>query len=410
MIKQRADLTFKHNLKRGRYGWIRLTPAYSIKAVKKYLNSVLPDEWILDPFSGSGTTGLVCGEAGINSTLVELNPFLVWLARAKTCSYSVKDVAQAREAVAEITNAVRTASDPGAGRWRPPIRNIERWWNSDRLYTLAETFAQIRLAKMNVTPAAHNLLLVSFCRFVIEWSNAAFNHQSMSFQDTSQQPLFTFDELDEMVSSFTSLTHEIIESAESLVLVPPSVVNGDARQINKYVTAPISRVITSPPYPNRMSYIRELRPYMYWLGYLQEAREAGELDWEAIGGTWGVATSRLKDWAPSERHLTNGRLQDVVSRIADADRKHSGILATYVDRYFHDMLAHFSSLRKVVVPGAQIVYIVGNSKFYDVIVPVEAIYADIMTQAGFKNAKYEVLRKRNSKKELYEFAVVATAP
>ena len=27
-----------------------------------------------------------------------------------------------------------------------------------------------------------------------------------------------------------------------------------------------------------MSYIRELRPYMYWLGYLTDARQAGQMD------------------------------------------------------------------------------------------------------------------------------------
>lgn len=42
---------------------------------------------------------------------------------------------------------------------------------------------------------------------------------------------------------------------------------------------------TSPHYPNRISYIRELRPYMYWMKFLGEAREAGEMDWKAIGGT-----------------------------------------------------------------------------------------------------------------------------
>ena len=38
---------------------------------------------------------------------------------------------------------------------------------------------------------------------------------------------------------------------------------------------------------------------MYWLGFLAEPKEAGELDWQAIGGTWGVATSRLAKWSPS---------------------------------------------------------------------------------------------------------------
>ena len=35
---------------------------------------------------------------------------------------------------------------------------------------------------------------------------------------------------------------------------------------------------------------------MYWLGYLEQPRDAGELDWQAIGGTWGAATSRVAAW------------------------------------------------------------------------------------------------------------------
>lgn len=35
---------------------------------------------------------------------------------------------------------------------------------------------------------------------------------------------------------------------------------------------------------------------MYWLGFLESGEQAGNLDWKAIGGTWGSATSKLKDW------------------------------------------------------------------------------------------------------------------
>ena len=38
---------------------------------------------------------------------------------------------------------------------------------------------------------------------------------------------------------------------------------------------------------------------MYWLGYLSDGRAAGELDWKAIGGTWGCATSMLNTWTPN---------------------------------------------------------------------------------------------------------------
>jgi hypothetical protein len=50
-------------------------------------------------------------------------------------------------------------------------------------------------------------------------------------------------------------------------------------------------------------------------------------------------------------------------------------------------------------------YIVGNSKFYDALVPVEAIYASLLKHHGFSDVEIEVLRKRNSKKELLEFIV-----
>ena len=37
-MKQRSDYTFKYNKQQGRHGWLRLTPAYSIKLVKEILN------------------------------------------------------------------------------------------------------------------------------------------------------------------------------------------------------------------------------------------------------------------------------------------------------------------------------------------------------------------------------------
>ena len=52
-------------------------------------------------------------------------------------------------------------------------------------------------------------------------------------------------------------------------------------------------------------------------------------------------------------------------------------------------------------------YIVGNSRFYDTVVPVERLFADMLTDAGFRDARISRIRKRNSKKELYEFDVSA---
>jgi hypothetical protein len=71
------------------------------------------------------------------------------------------------------------------------------------------------------------------------------------------------------------------------------------------------------------------------------------------------------------------------------------------------MSSHFASLYDNVAPGGHIFYIIGNSKFYDTVVPAEKLYADLMTEHGFENTKISTIRKRNSKKELYEFLVSA---
>ena len=53
-------------------------------------------------------------------------------------------------------------------------------------------------------------------------------------------------------------------------------------------------------------------------------------------------------------------------------------------------------------------YVVGNSKFFDVLVPVERLFAEIFELSGFRAATVTTLRKRTSKRELYEYLVSAT--
>lgn len=404
MIPQRADLTFKGNLQQGRHSWLRLTPAYSVKVVQHILDELPQPGRVLDPFSGTGTTGLTCAEHGLTCELIEINPFLTWLARAKTRRYTSAQLAAAwelaRSAVAHVT-----AISEFESLWTPPIHRIERWWTPTRLATLAGLFDGLQSQTHGKDNPAADLALIAFCRLVIDWSNAAFNHQSMSFK-TEQPTLFATHEQDLMLETFLSHTRQIIESARRPLAGQVTVHEGNSRQVDAVVNAPFQTVITSPPYPNRMSYIRELRPYMYWLGYLNEAREAGDLDWEAIGGTWGVATSRLMQWTSNGTRVEHPGFNELINHIGE----HSPLLANYVHRYFVDTVAHLTSLSRVLSPGAKIFYIVGNSKFYDVLAPVDQLYVSILTQCGFNDARSQVLRKRNSKKELYEYIVTAQWP
>lgn len=395
-VKQRAELTFKENIKMGRHGWVRLTPAYSVKLVYDILKSNSNANHVLDPFSGTGTTGLACAELGINATLVDINPFLIWLAGVKTAQYGYSDLVETTRYANVIVASVKTESRSSSA-WTPPIHKIHRWWSTERLQILAQIFQSIRDIK--ATKPVRNLLLIAFCRLLIEWSNAAFNHQSMSFKKIEQT---LFDDTAMMTSDYVENVSKVVKAASMQIAGKVRIFESDSRSLAVPVSTLYDCVITSPPYSNRMSYIRELRPYMYWLGYLREAKEAGELDWKAIGGTWGVATSRLATWIPQ-----NVFQSDSLNRLVNAVATESQILANYIHRYMDDMFMHFCNIKTHLADDATLHYVVGNSKFYETVIPVEQLYAEMMSNVGFTDVQIERIRKRNSKKELYEYLVTA---
>lgn len=400
-IRQRADYTFKFNQELGRHGWLRLTPAYSVKLVTEIIETIPLNAFILDPFSGTATTALVAAERGLPAHGLDINHFLVWFGQAKCRNYSAAELSWLQDGVEK---SLAECSALAAERcWTPAIHNINRWWCGLTLTNLAalrqalvDEFGEPREG------AVSSLAWIAFCRLVIETSAAAFNHVSLSFQDGVASY-----EMGQVKKLYATILQAVLLSAAKTLPGQTAVFLADAREPESAPEQRYSHIITSPPYPNRISYIRELRPYMYWTKFLENGREAGELDWQAIGGTWGVATSRLHNWERDSLRLP-ASLSDVTEGILRLDEKNAPLMSKYVEKYFHDMHQHFAALRSKLEDGAELAYIVGNSSFYGVQVHTEEILADSLRQLGYDNVGYQAIRKRNSKKELFESCVYAT--
>ena len=403
-MRQRADYTHKFNANAGRHGWLRLTPAYSVKIVEELIDQYDPPRRVLDPFCGTATTALSAAYHGHESITTDINPFLVWFGSVKTARYSGTALASTRSAYARVIDAIRRdATDPVE---TPPIHNIDRWWCKEAQVFLRKLKSCIEAESEKQSPE-RNLLLVAFCRTLIGLSNAAFNHQSMSFKDKAQLNMpFGLD----MEQRFGEDLQFVLNGAEDNPSGTGQVMFGDARNLKRVIGGSFDLIITSPPYANRMSYIRELRPYMYWLGFLDNGRDAGELDWSAIGGTWGIATSRLIDWEKPNDSFTHPLLDGPLGRIAHGKNKNGMILAKYIDKYFSDIWKHVNSLVSMVKKGSELHYIVGNSTFYGVLLPVEQLYAAMLEDVGFEDVRCCAIRKRNSKKELFEYDISARWP
>jgi len=399
LIGQRSDYTFKYNKNLGRHGWLRLTPAYSVKLVQDLIADLPLDVNVLDPFSGTATTGLVAAEHGNTARTCDINPFLIWVGNLKCSSFSELELATVSKKVTKALSNVENSINEE--NWQPPIYNIERWWAPHTLKVLSSLRSKLvdELGEPGEISAS-GLAWVAFCRLIIETSSAAFNHTSMSFHADVQH--YEVEHVNEL---FKEIFDVIVSTAKSPITGNAKVLNVDAREISN-LGMKFGKVVTSPPYPNRMSYIRELRPYMYWTKFLEEAREAGELDWKAIGGTWGIASSRLAEWEAIEEGLPE-HIFSVYKNISNAESKNGKLLATYVLKYFHDMHMHLRSIRNVLEHGAELHYIVGNSTFFGNMVDTAGLLEDSFRKLGFTDVNSTIIRKRNSKKELFEYNVSA---
>jgi D12 class N6 adenine-specific DNA methyltransferase len=400
-IQQRSDYTFKANRSLGRHGWLRLTPAYGVKLVENLLSSSNTEAIILDPFSGTATTGLVAAERGHRAYSFDINPFLIWLGNAKFQNYPEDCLRDIRVKVDRALKKAKIQVD--RNNWIPQVFNIDRWWSG---YTL-KILASLRSALVDQfgEPEKDNeysIAWIAFCRLIIETSSAAFNHISMSFSDT----VINY-EIEYIEKLFLDILDFVLRGAEKSIVGNAKVLKVDSRNIINLDNIKINKVITSPPYPNRVSYIRELRPYMYWTKFINETKEAGELDWLAIGGTWGIATSRLNSWTMEEEDLPE-KVFSTVNKIEVSDGKNSNLLAIYVLKYFHDMHLHLSSLRSILENGAELHYIVGNSTFFGNMVDTAALLSDSMRLLGYSKIQSEIVRKRNCNKALYEYCVSAS--
>lgn len=84
-------------------------------------------------------------------------------------------------------------------------------------------------------------------------------------------------------------------------------------------------------------------------------------------------------------------------------------MGNYVTKFFNDLDAHLQSLRRKVVSGAPIGYVVGNTETNGIMVETHDILASLFAANGFGRIEQDYLRARNSGAGLVEVTVTGVA-
>jgi hypothetical protein len=410
------ETTFKGKLDNAIQSWFRLTPSYSPDLVDKILEETraTPADKVLDPFVGTGTTLIECKLKGIDSIGVEINPIFYDISSVSTCWNH--DVDRLQHAVETYLTEVAKHSEEmediplsdfpsKLGIQLPRIFNVGRWWRDDVLKDL--------LIARQLIPDQEEEVIKRFLRMglvciLVEVANIARMHPTLTLVDRTADQI---NVLETLRAKLVQMTNDIKEARLTQNPGKVRVILGDSTKLSTLVPRnEVTLVITSPPYPNRISYVWETRPHLYFFEIFSKPVEAALLDIATIGGTWGKATSILQRGVivPSSPTVKTsvGPIAESI-RSGKAGSHGSNLMANYVMKYFNMMCGHLEELARTAKKGCRCAYVVGNSRIKGVDVPTDLILADLFESTGFKVSKIVRTRKRIGRKRLYEAVVYA---
>ncbi len=179
----------------------------------------------------------------------------------------------------------------------------------------------------------------------------------------------------------------------------------------------VHAVITSPPYPNEKDYTRTTRLESVLLGFVKDKAELRLLKQGLLrSNTRGVYRADDDDRWIAEF--------PAIQQIADAIEarrlelgKTSGFERMYarVTRlYFGGMYRHLANLRRVLYPGAQLAYVVGDQASYlRVLIRTGELTAQIAASLGYQVESIDLFRTRMAtatREQLREEVVVLRWP
>jgi len=404
-------VTFKGSLNALCHSWFRLTPGFSPFLVQKMLSTLECNskDVILDPFSGSGTTLIECQLTDYQCYGFEINPFLHFVGET-SLNWSI-DVEELKETMSLISenfvtkDKIVTFDSLNEHNLEiPKIYDPLRWWRQDVLKQLLVLKSCIDLAQCTEeTRSFFRLALAAV--LVPDLTNVLLGKLQLVFKDREGENIQVFETFathaTRMISEFEKITQEKKHYIKAKTININSH-NLDDIQLEK----PINCVITSPPYPNRYSYVWNTRPHLFFFDMFSTPKESANLDKQTVGGTWGSATSDLINGEIIPEYKV---IEEVIGPVVKNIRDIDNLMANYTMKYFNQLAKQIVEMEKVLSKDARVAYVVGCSRLRGVYIETDVLLAKIFEGLGlgYKISAIERFRKRHSGKDLYESIVYA---
>ena len=394
------------------HDWYRFVLSYPPHLVRQLIERFHLDQTdlLLDPFCGTGTTLIEAKLRGIPSIGCDAHPLAVLVSRVKTCfELNCRDLRSALRRILATgerqmlrhnlgllsfeTAFVREKPGDGYRLTDDEQRLLPAGFMSERPL-LRLLILRDGIERHAMDEAARNFFFVALSHVIARGAgNFAFGPEIYR-----TRPKEDYDVLGHFARHAELMIFELegLQKAD-MEKVPSDVHADDAREL-RTISAPVSAVITSPPYPNEKDYTRTTRVESLLLKLFSDRADLRGVKESLLrSNTRNVFVNDRDGDEVAEFSSINAVCQQIERRRQELG-KTSGFERLYhkvVAHYFGGMRRHFRALYKKAHPGANLAYVVGDQlSFLMVPVRTAALLSEVAAAEGFRTRAIELWRER----------------
>jgi DNA modification methylase len=393
-LKNGGFSNYENTLNLARHRWYYYKEGFSPLLVENAIEQtqVKKDDLIIDPFNGSGTTTLTASMSGYNSIGIEVNPFTSFLSETKIKNADLKELRVAKSVLLDKVAVGKPSELLGFSTFSETDTNHKWLFNDSVLNSFQGGWDQsTKIPSYNIKRLSKLALIIS----AMKNCNARRDGKCLRYRPGWQENGFNAETF---LSTLSTTFERIEEDINSVpIKVTPKIFNGDCRRIlNTINIKPFKLCITSPPYLNTFDYTDIYRPELFLGKFINNRKELYDLRLKT------VRSHVQAKW--NEPTMSNfGYLyKEAITHLNDNKKNlmHKNI-PLMVQAYFEDMFNILKILRSKAENSAQVWFVVSNSAYAGMEIPVDLIIGDIATKAGWYLKEIGVLRYLKKRKTIH---------
>ncbi|HEV7737409.1 MAG TPA: DNA methyltransferase [Chlamydiales bacterium] len=391
------------------HSWYRFVLSFPPHLVRDYLEKfgIGPEQRVLDPFCGTGTTLVECKKLGIESLGIEANPIAHFASTVKLNWTPNPQLLRSRsnEIATDVQMALESDGHDSLELFRPSSKTAKP------LLTLDESkFKLILSNSISPLPLHKTLLLIQ--RLNKNKSRILYQHQQLALAKAIVnsisnlsfgpevgvgKPKLDAPVLSSWIQNINSMAKDLETYQENNKKA--DVYHADARQIKDLLEPnSIDAVITSPPYPNEKDYTRTTRLESVLLGFIDSKDDLRKLKQGMVRSNTRNVYKADDDDLLIEGNEAIQRIADEIERRRIELGKTSGferLYARVTKLYFGGMMKHLSDLRPKLRAGAHLAYVVGDQASYlRVMIRTGELLEEIASTLGYEVIGRDLFRTR----------------